>query len=43
MSFNDDFMNFVGFMTNGTGRLPSEDDGDEDLFEHEEDEKDDED
>ena len=25
MSFNDDFMDFIGFMTNGTGRLPEED------------------
>ncbi len=25
MSFIDDFMDFIGFMTNGTGRLPEED------------------
>ena len=43
MSFNDDFMNFVGFMTNGTGRLPEEDDCAEDMADDSDDDEDDED
>lgn len=26
MSFNDDFMDFIGFMTDGTGEWPDDDD-----------------
>ena len=39
MSFNDDFMDFVGFMTNGTGKLPEETECDEDLVENSDDDE----
>jgi len=30
MSFNDDFMDFIGFMTDGTGEWPDDDDTSDD-------------
>lgn len=36
MSFNDDFMNYIGFLTDGTGELP-EDEWPEDEEEEEDD------
>ena len=35
MSFNDDFMDFIGFMTDGTGEWPDDDGMDEDDEEEE--------
>ena len=39
MSFNDDFMDFIGFMTDGTGEWPDDDDMSDDEDEKKKGEK----